>query len=369
MWGTSVIDASAASRVEEWRLRSGNRISAPVIAGGRVFVADIAGQQIVALDENSGKIQWRFTAGGRIDAPPTIHRGLCLFGARDGYVYCVTPDSGDLVWRFRAAPTDRRIVAFGQLESVWPVSGTVLVQDETAYVAAGRTADADGGVHVWALDVGTGEPKWTQHITELTGLSDYLVASGGKIYLGNQEFDPDTGERRTNDESPHLRGGKAGLLETSWTQVDLALRKSIQDWTAGGASGQVLAFVPAGEGVVQPETPSEVFGYKTSEERAGALFASGRSTWSHEVAAPRQIRACLAASNAFVAAGANDHRDNSRGGFLAIVTKESGEASHELDLAAAPIVDGVAAAGGRLYVSLQDGSITCLGTPQTASAF
>ena len=37
------------------------------------------------------------------------------------------PPTAQLAWRFRAAPVDRRMMAYEQLESAWPVSGSVLV--------------------------------------------------------------------------------------------------------------------------------------------------------------------------------------------------------------------------------------------------
>jgi outer membrane protein assembly factor BamB len=52
-----------------------------------------------------------------VDSPPTIYKGLALFGSADGYFYCLRLADGALVWRFRAAPLDRRTVAFGQVES------------------------------------------------------------------------------------------------------------------------------------------------------------------------------------------------------------------------------------------------------------
>ena len=65
-------------------------------------------------------------------------------------------DDGRLVWRLRAAPLDERIVAYGQLESPWPVPGSVLVVDDVAYFAAGRQALADGGILVFAVEPADG---------------------------------------------------------------------------------------------------------------------------------------------------------------------------------------------------------------------
>ena len=86
--------------------------------------------QVVALDAATGKIRWTFTANGRVDTAPTIHRGLCLFGCKSGWVYCLRADDGPVVWRLRAAPVDERIVAYGQIESPWPVPGSVLVDGQ-----------------------------------------------------------------------------------------------------------------------------------------------------------------------------------------------------------------------------------------------
>ena len=46
---------------------------------------------------------------------------------------------------------------FGQLESPWPVHGSVLVDRGTAYFAAGRSSHLDGGLQFFALDALTGE--------------------------------------------------------------------------------------------------------------------------------------------------------------------------------------------------------------------
>jgi hypothetical protein len=48
------------------------------------------------------------------------------------------------------------MTAFEQLESPWPVSGSVLVQDGTVYCVAGRSMFADGGLRLLRLDATTG---------------------------------------------------------------------------------------------------------------------------------------------------------------------------------------------------------------------
>ena len=72
-------------------------------------------------------------------------------------MYCLRARDGKLAWRFRAAPVDRRTVARNQVESLWPVHGSVLVQGGVAYAAAGRSSYLDGGIRMFALDPGTGD--------------------------------------------------------------------------------------------------------------------------------------------------------------------------------------------------------------------
>ena len=157
-------------------------LSPPTMANGLVYVTRPDAHELVAIDASSGEIRWRFTANGRLDTPPSIHRGLCLFGSATGWVYALIAESGELVWRLRAAPNEERIVAYGQVESPWPVPGTVLVMNETAYFAAGRQPLADGGILVFAVDPMTGQQHWVRRIDS--------VPQKGFYENSGLEFDP-----------------------------------------------------------------------------------------------------------------------------------------------------------------------------------
>jgi hypothetical protein len=58
---------------------------------------------------------------------------------------------GALVWRFKALP-ERLICVYEQLESTWPVHGSILIQEGVAYFAAGRNSFLDGGIFLFGLD-------------------------------------------------------------------------------------------------------------------------------------------------------------------------------------------------------------------------
>lgn len=56
------------------------------------------------------------------------------------------------------------MVSYGQVESPWPVIGTVLVAGGTAYASAGRTMGSDGGIAIRAFDPATAKIVWSRAI-------------------------------------------------------------------------------------------------------------------------------------------------------------------------------------------------------------
>jgi hypothetical protein len=178
-----------------------------VIADKKLFVAQTDQHTLHALDAEKGQPLWSYTTGGRIDSPPTFYQGRVLFGCADGWVYCLRAVDGELAWRYRAAPVDRRLMAFEQLESVWPVHGSVLVEDDVAHFVVGRSSFLDHGMWYVRLDPRTGaklsetvlndrDPETggdlqnrIQTLQMPVGLNDILSSDGRNIYLRSQKFD------------------------------------------------------------------------------------------------------------------------------------------------------------------------------------
>jgi len=146
-----------------WKAQIGGRLTQPVVAGGKVLLAGVDENTVYALDEKSGEVLWKHIAGGRIDSPPAVYRGMALFGSADGRVTCLRLSDAELVWRFLAARADVRAVAYDQVESLWPVHGSVLVVDGVAYCSAGRSTWIDGGIDLYALDPATGKVLAKNH--------------------------------------------------------------------------------------------------------------------------------------------------------------------------------------------------------------
>ena len=206
--------AVPAELAERWKVRLAGRLTPPVACDGRAYVAARDEHTLHALGLDDGKERWRFIAGGPIDSPPTVDGERVLFGCADGWVYCLRAADGELAWRFRAAPVERRIVAFGRLESPWRVHGSVLVSDGVAYGTAGRSTYMDGGIRLFALDTETGKAlhtrtldTWARTRKDAEGkpfvpgyhmegaFSDILVGEGGFLYMGQHKLDRSLAEQ------------------------------------------------------------------------------------------------------------------------------------------------------------------------------
>ena len=189
-----------------WDVEIGGKLTQPVAAGGKVFVSSVGQQTLYALEAGSGKVAWRHHAGWKIDSSPTLHGGAVLFGCADGWVTCLRAEDGALAWRYQVAPADRQMVSYDQVESVWPVHGSVLIVDGTLYALAGRNLFFDGGMRLVRLDAKTGrkisetvldetDPKTGKNLQTLITAkympianTDIFSSDGERLYMQEQNF-------------------------------------------------------------------------------------------------------------------------------------------------------------------------------------
>lgn len=248
---------------------------------------------LYAFNEKDGKQLWAHIIGARIDSPPTIYKGKVVFGGADGWIHCLQSSDGSLAWRYRSA-LDRRTMAYEQLESLWPVHGSVLIQNDVVHSVAGRSAFLDGGLRLIRQDVATGKkiseslidstnPETGGDLQELVkvlqmpvGLTDILSSDGKYIFMKSQKFDLEgndsisaqtrvtlSDKHRSNArEGAHLFA-PMGFLDDSWFHRSYwVLGKSF----AGGHGGYYQAgrFAPSGRLLVQGN--GYVYGYGRKPE-------------------------------------------------------------------------------------------------------
>ena len=349
-------DASALRH--DWRLNEvcSDSITQATVAEGKAFVSLTHTRQIVAMGREDGKVAWTFRAPARVDAPPTIHKGLCLFGCNDGWVYCLRADNGKLVWRFRAAPAHRRVVAYGQVESAWPVLGGVLVVGDRACVIAGRTTEADGGLYVHALDVKTGKPLWSKRCVkpddgpvggwnlrgmaeDYVGPADVLVSNGSAVGIAGHRsgcFILANGRKVTSGSLPHFgwnRSQHAQVMKTEYPPM-------------ATARGQ--------------ECRPTSYRDKKTKKKHYFISMLGRGGWKIALPEPKLLDA-VAIAGGTVIAGVSNAPNNAAGGELRLLSVKDGSVLATHRLPAAPAFDGVSVAGGKIYVACQDGSVMCFG--------
>jgi outer membrane protein assembly factor BamB len=254
-----------------------------------------------------------------VDSPPSICNGIAVFGCRDGWVYALRTSDGELIWRFRAAPKDLRLVENGQIASVWPVHGSVLIENSSddlsyattgqktrpkskvslksggvVYFAAGRSSYLDGGIYLYKLELETGKTLLEKHYysrdpetgrrlslytpydgevlpdRELPGLlPDILSWDGKNLYIRAVPLSRDF-VIKDKEYVPHLFGS-LGYLEDTWWERSY--------WIYGvhfysGARGHAYArtLFPAGRILTFDE--ESVYGYQdlTLNEKSPGIF-------------------------------------------------------------------------------------------------
>ena len=413
-------DSEVPARLETlWQTDFVGETSPPVADDGRLYVARTDAHTVCCLNAENGQEQWSYTAGGRVDSPPTVYGNLVLFGCADGHVYCVRSRDGKLVWRFRAAPEDRRIMAFGQLESAWPVHGSVLVQDGTVYFTAGRSSYLDGGMYVYGLDPETGEVLHENHLNrerpeigreagrpfDMEGTkTDILVSDGEDLYLFHTRLNPDLtlqstpritklGDRKV---SQHLMCND-GFMEKTWFDRSY--------WTYGNRwPGYYFAYDSPKSGQILVFDEDTVYGLHVFRHRRGhspmfkpgdegyELFADDKACdavlrpmeigrekgtsytrsrlprWSSFI--PVRAKAMVLAGERLFLCGPPDVVPNDdpeaafkgrKGSRLWVVSANNGRRLAEYKLESMPAFDGMIAADGRLYMVSEDGSLMCMG--------
>ena len=340
----------------KWSVEFPGTLTQPVIAGGKVLVADRDNPALCAFDAGTGQQAWRFISGRRIDSSPAIYKGLVYFGASDGFVYCLDLNDGSLRWKYQAAPALANHMFLERMEATHPVHGNVLVMNDRLYTVAGRSMFNDGGIRFLILDAltgrkikehimddkvpGTDEPLQMRHeiLNMPVALSDLLSSNGKKIFMRYQPFDlegnrldlmfdgkrygyePDTygpdvkaihaklGGESQKGEDAHLFSA-TGFLDDSWWHRTYWVYGKYQasghsGYTQAGAQGN-----PAGRMITFDEDRIYTWGrlkryFRWSEEYVYHLHAKDydyQDQWS--VMLPILVRAMVASDDCLFAVG------------------------------------------------------------------
>ncbi len=379
-----------------WRtdLRA-KELTPPVVSDNLVFVAGKDTHTLYALDSATGRPRWDYITDGPIDTPPTIYKGLAIVGSGSGWVYCLRANDGVLVWKFYAAPKEQLVCAFGKLESSWPVHGAVLVENDNAYVVAGRSSYLDGGFYKYRVDIFTGKileegseksdagvktDRGRDPAVDYGLLSDILVKNGESIFMRQRSI---FGERYTGSVWGKGLAATAGFLDDSWFNrtgyyLDgiafgslVAFSEnavfSIRAYREMGPNG---SFNPAQKGYQLTATARN----NPQKPKADKKWIDAHSPYPTNNKWQKNIRirmtSLVSTKNLLFGAGTRDIIDQGsdpwetyrgkKGGIFMCVYTETGETIFETELSSAPVYDGMAVVQGSVLLSLRDGSVVCL---------
>jgi outer membrane protein assembly factor BamB len=379
-----------ANIAKRWEIQLPSTLSAPIAVGEHMYVTAVDAHTVYALDAASGKIIWEHTAGGRVDSPPAYYEGRLLFGCADGWVTCLRASDGALVWRFLAAPEERLIGAFSQLESAWPVHGSVLVHDDVAYFAAGRSSYLDGGIHVFALDPKTGkvlhqarlsgpdvdltDKNWYKGYKDVGGLgalNDIFQEHDGLICMRNKLFNT---ALKPQTKSPVRVLSRGDYLDDTYFQ---------RYYTYYGSNNRVGTRSTLSQILVNDDTylyGTRMFdtfkqliadNYFVPGKDGYLLFkiekGSSKPVWSNRV--PVRVKSMVVTPDQLIISGPPDIVDPKdplgafearKGGMVWTISSKDGRKSEEYRLDAPPVFNGMAVARGRLFVSQRNGKVVCL---------
>ena len=371
---TSTTEVAIPAQISrQWTMEptSSGMPTAPVVAGGVVFVGDDNGV-VRALDSVDGKLKWKSYTGGAVFFPPALWEGRVYVGSADGYVYAFEAATGRPLWKFRAAPAHRWIPVFGKLGSTWPVAGGVVVDKGTVYAAAG-IAHYDG-THVYALDAITGQVKWHNESSgSLSSTTRSGVSLQGSLFLrgndlcfaggnacGLATYDVNTG-KCTSTANERVASSFRTVFSAFYPEFGqyVSLNHRLPDGRSLDYSVDYSGTVHSTLALFEP-LPDDVAklgpDWRILPPRGGKSVKTP-TVWEHKQQA--KYNSFIVSANVLLAAGQSGIAGQP-GSFLSAVNVQDGTEIWRKDLPAAVVKGGTAIDHkARIIACLQDGQVLC----------
>ncbi len=222
----------ASGSTESWGY--GQHETEPIRVGDLTIKAYVDEHRVEA--KRGDEVVWNYIAGGRIGFRQPIQADdqRIYFASHDGYIYAVNHADGSLGWRVLAAPADKRMVAFGQVESAWPLFNVVLHEGKV-YGCAGRHQELDGGLHFYSIDAESGEIDW--HVKRRFGIADadHEGAIHGAWQSRSNRWKRSPGRPKADEDWTHssqwalngkllVKDGKLVMTPEAWKPFEMDLK-------------------------------------------------------------------------------------------------------------------------------------------------
>lgn len=179
-----------------------------VVAGEAVYFGSSADDKVYALEAETGRELWSVFTGGPVRLAPTVADGRVYVGSDDGAVYCLRAASGELVWKRHVHEPLACVPGNGRMISLWPVRSSIVVDGGVAYAAAGLFPGE--GVYLAALDAGDGAQRWSRQID--VSAQGYMLASQERLYVPTGRTAPAVFARNGGEFLGHMPQGGGGAV-------------------------------------------------------------------------------------------------------------------------------------------------------------
>jgi PGF-CTERM protein len=147
---------------KEWNFTTAGTVSqSATVVDGTIYVG--GGDNVYALDVDTGNKQWQFSTGGFVGTAPTYKDGTIYVGSNDNNVYALDATTGTEQWKFTTG-------AF--------VRSTPVVVGGTVYVGS-------NDANLYAIDAATGTEDWHYTTGDMVGSSPAIV--GDTVYFGSDD--------------------------------------------------------------------------------------------------------------------------------------------------------------------------------------
>ncbi|MCT4586943.1 MAG: PQQ-binding-like beta-propeller repeat protein [Carboxylicivirga sp.] len=185
----------------------------PIIIGENLYYGSSADDAIHCLDAKTGVEKWQFTTGGPVRIAPTYYQGKLYFGSDDGYVYCIDAQSARLKWKFSAGDAKaQKVLNNGRLISFWPVRTGVIIEDGIAYFGASLLPWKQSYICALDADNGSSNEKgcYVKEVFDMT--FEGAMASTGELLIQPQGRIAPSFIKKSNGEKKGQLPGTGGCF-------------------------------------------------------------------------------------------------------------------------------------------------------------
>jgi outer membrane protein assembly factor BamB/predicted phosphodiesterase len=298
-----------------WEYESGAAITtSPVIYGKLTYVSS-SGGDLLAIEQESGKLKWQTRIGAPIFSEPAIYKGTLVVGCTDSLIYGIKASNGKILWKVKdnaavvSSPVISKGVAYiggsgGNVyaldvksgEILWKFSGVKGYIETKPLIYKEKLIFGAWDNTLYALNLSDGSLAWSWS----EGPKGILyspaavqpVGAYGKVFIVAPDrvlsaIDAETGETLYRKEGMVLRES-IGLGNRSTTVFGRAMRDTI--WAVSATASEYKVQWKSGLGYgfdINPSPLIEEDGILYIPAQDGLLYAldskSGEHLWTHRV--------------------------------------------------------------------------------------